>query len=120
MATEDAFPQDFGAELRRQVFLANYQSREQRVLRAVAALILVTKHSIRGSLLFLPLYLILAVVIMQPEASAYLPYFALLLPGLGWWFVVQLKGAHKDFSHQVEGKLLKRSDLKALLHSVDD
>ncbi|MCB1735309.1 MAG: hypothetical protein H6981_08310 [Gammaproteobacteria bacterium] len=104
-------------ELRRHVFLANYRSREQRTLRGLAMAVLVLKHGLRGSLLFLPLYLIAAALAFQPGA---LPYVLLLVPGLLWWAWVQIRGALRDYDQRVRHRLLKRKDLRTMMDSTGE
>lgn len=100
-------------DLESAVFLAVYQSRQQRLARLLATALLSIKHAIRGILFSWPLYL-LALLPLALEDLA------------GWWVVVFLlpaviisgyilgKGIREDYSEKIAGSILKRQHFRNL------
>ncbi|MGB5471853.1 MAG: hypothetical protein WBQ78_00050 [Gammaproteobacteria bacterium] len=97
---------DIRDDFERGVFLALYNSRRQRLLRAIAALILGIKHTLRGILFSWPLYLLpLAAWILQ---ARYLPLIVvLLLPGVVISGFILRRGVREDYARLVDGCILR-------------
>jgi hypothetical protein len=97
---------DIRNDFERGVFLALYNSREQRIHRWLACGILVVKHSLRGLLFSWPLYLLpLAAWALQ---ARYLPLIlVLLLPGLLVSGLILRRGIREDCSALVDGHILR-------------
>jgi hypothetical protein len=106
---ESAHPKrlaDIRNDLERGVFLALYQSRTQRIHRAIACTLLGFKHGLRGILFSWPLYLLpLAAWLLQ---VTWLPVIAaLLLPGLLISGMILRRGVRADYTRLVEGCILQ-------------
>ena len=95
--------EDPAEALRRAVFEASYRSRRQRGLRAAAFGVLLLRHGLRGALLALPLFLAAAAALATGHALAWL-----LVPALGIWLLIGLRGARADYRRRVSGRLLDR------------
>ena len=97
---------DIRNEFERGVFLALYNSRQQRMRRAIARIILGLKHGIRGILFSWPLYLLpVAAWLLQ---ARYLPLILLLLlPGIYISGVILVRGVGEDYANHVDGLILR-------------
>ena len=94
------------SDFERGIFLALYNSRRQRMHRAIARIILGLKHGLRGILFSWPLYLLpLAAWLLQ---ARYLPLILLLLlPGVYISGVILVRGIGEDYANHVEGLILR-------------
>ncbi len=92
-------------DLERAVFLAVYDSREQRRRRFLALLALTTKHALRGLLFSWPLYLMAMGALYVPrwQAAALL---VLAIPGIGLSFYILVRAVCEDYRGKVEGLIL--------------
>jgi hypothetical protein len=104
--------QDIENELERAVFLANYNSPRQRLLRITAAGMIVAKHGLRGLLYVWPLTLLLFVEL--PDAWLWLRAVLILL-GVGAWFRFIYGSVRDDYTRFVQGSLLEPARLKQVL-----
>ncbi len=97
---------DIRNDFERGVFLSVYNSRGQRMRRAIALVILGLKHGLRGTLFSWPLYLL-------PLAAwsfmlTFLPLILLLLlPGVYVSGGILLRGVREDYADHVEGFILR-------------
>ena len=97
---------DIRNDLERGVFLSVYNSRAQRIRRAIALVILSLKHALRGTLFSWPLYLL-------PLAAwsfklTFLPLILLLLlPGVYVSGGILVRGVREDYADHVEGFILR-------------
>ena len=105
---------DIDDEFRRAVFLAVYQSREQRMRRFIAMLVLLVKHLLRGLIIIWPIYVVMLAALVFPELRHYLWYFLTLLPGLFIWLMIYLKGARLEYKKYVNGFILENGFIKQL------
>jgi hypothetical protein len=97
---------DIRNDFERGVFLSIYNSREQRVRRHIARVILAVKHGLRGTLFSWPLYL-LPLAAWSLKVS-YLPLILLLLlPGVCISWVILVRGVREDYANYVEGCILR-------------
>lgn len=99
-------------ELERAVFLAHYHSAQQRLLRVVAALLIVAKHGLRGLLYVWPLTILLLV-----DFQGAWDVIRLLLAGLAVaaWFRFVYGSVRDDYARFVGGTLLERRTLRRVL-----
>lgn len=98
---------DINSDFERGVFLVLYNSRRQRLHRALARIILGLKHGLRGVLFSWPLYLMpLAAWLLKAH---YLPLILLLLlPGVWLSFVILTRVIREDYQRLVDGQILRR------------
>ena len=98
---------DIDNDFERGVFLVLYNSRCQRLHRALAYIILGLKHGLRGVLFSWPLYLMpLAAWLLKAH---YLPLILLLLlPGVWLSVVILTRGVREDYQRLVDGQILRR------------
>ena len=99
-------------DLERAVFLANYNTPQQRLLRGAAVLLITGKHGLRGILYVWPLTLLLFVEL--PEAWQWLQLVLLLL-AVGAWFRFIYASVRDDYLRFVHGCLLETARLKRVL-----
>ncbi len=104
--------QEIDNELERAIFLANYQSARQRLLRFMAALLIAGKHGIRGLLYVWPLALLIFV-----DLPGYWDWLRLLLVLLACaaWFRFIYGSVRDDYARFVKGLLLQFSALRQVL-----
>lgn len=97
---------DIRNDFERGVFIALYNSRQQRMHRMLARAILGFKHGLRGLLFSWPLYLLpLAAWLLQ---ARYLPLILLLLlPGVYLSITILRRGVREDYARLVDGCLLR-------------
>lgn len=95
------------SEFERQVFLAAYRSREQRLRRVRAFGRLFILHFLRGALIGLPIYLLTVVLLLAPATSGYRWMLLFLMPGVFGWSWVMLRGAIRDYRHRIRYRLLQ-------------
>lgn len=105
---------DIEDEFRRAVFLAVYQSRQQRMRRVTAMLVLLLKYLLRGLIILWPIYVVFLAVLVFPNVRQYLWYFLVLLPGLFIWIIIYLKGARLEYKSYVTGFILENGFIKQL------
>ncbi len=115
LMTEDPKQELPANELERQIFLVVYRSRKQRIRRTLAMLVLLLKYLVRGMLVIWPVYIVIAAIMLLPQSRQYVPYLALLTPGLVVWLLIYLKGARMEYRQRVEGRLLDKGFISELL-----
>jgi len=93
-------------DFERGVFLAVYNSRQQRYNRIIASTVLVMKHVVRGLLFSWPLYLLALAAYSIPDGSVWVVFF-LLLPAVYISWGILSKGIREDYEHIVYGYLLR-------------
>lgn len=101
-------------ELTQAVFDAAYASRPQRNLRLLFGALLILKHTLRGLLFSWPLYLLSLAGLALPGAHAW-AFLLLLIPALMVSGYILKKGLREDYRVVVDGRLLKRSDVRRAL-----
>ena len=103
---------DIDNDLERAVFLAQYQSTRQRLLRLSAMILIAAKHGLRGLLYVWPLTLLLFV-----ELPGAWNGLRLLLVGLAIaaWFRFIYGSVRDDYARFVHGTLLERAGLRRVL-----
>ena len=104
--------QDIHNDLERAVFLANYNSPRQRLLRGAAVLLITGKHGLRGLLYVWPLTLLLFVEL--PEVWQWVQLVLLLL-AVGAWFRFIYASVRDDYVRFVRGCLLQATRLTRVL-----
>jgi len=93
-------------DFERGVFLALYNSRQQKLHRRLAGLVLGIKHVLRGLLFSWPLYLLTLAAYAVPGFSAVF-FVLLLLPALYVSWRILSRGIKEDYKNLVEGYLLR-------------
>lgn len=101
-------------DFERGVFLALYNSRKQKLSRAVASIMLGIKHALRGLLFSWPLYLLTMAAYAVPGSSA-LIVALLLVPAIYVSWVILSRGVKEDYENLVEGYLLRSGYLGRML-----
>jgi hypothetical protein len=104
--------QDIHNDFERAVFLANYNTLRQRLLRVAAAGLITIKHGLRGLLYVWPLTLLL--FIEMPGAWHWLR-LALILLAIGAWSRFIYGSVRDDYARFVRGSLLEAAELKRVL-----
>jgi len=96
-------------ELERAVFMARYNSSRQRLIRAAGALLIISKHGLRGLLYVWPLTLLLFV-----ELPGLWDSLRLVLMGLAVaaWFRFIYRSVHDDYQRFLAGVLLEPAALR--------
>ena len=96
------------------VFTAVYASREQRLLRVLAVVLLSLRHAVRGIVFSWPLYFVALLPFLLPVES-------------GWWIIlfifpaiivsltILVKGVKDDYQEEIAGKLLEGRPLIKIL-----
>ncbi len=102
-------------EFERGVHWALYRSREQRLRRSLAIILLLLKHGVRGLVYIWPFYIVVAAVMISPTLKENVPYMVALLPGVLAWFYIYLAGARKDYQRLVRGMILRKGFIKRLI-----
>jgi hypothetical protein len=92
-------------EFEREIFLAVYRSREQRLRRARAFGLLFARHFLRGALIGLPIYLLTVALVLTGDGYRWL--LLMLLPGVVGWIAVLIRGALHDYRQQVRHRLMQ-------------
>lgn len=103
------------SELERAVFLAVYHSRQQRINRAVAMLVLIIKYVGCGLILIWPVYLLLVLLLLSPVSAEYIWYTLAFIPGLAFWLSIYLKSARKEYRRLVKDHVLKKGFVRELM-----
>lgn len=103
---------EFGNELVRAVFLANYHSGSQRALRVAAVALIAAKHGVRGLLYVWPLALLLFV---DFSGAWVLLRLMLIVAAAGAWFRFIYGSVRDDYARHVRGCLLKPGALWRML-----
>lgn len=101
-------------EFTRAVFDAAYHSRPQRLLRLWFGVLLFLKHILRGLAFSWPLYLLAFAGWVAPGFQAWV-FLLLLVPAVGVSGMILSKGLREDYHALVQGRLLKRGDIKRAL-----
>jgi len=101
-------------DFERGVFAVVYNSPKQRYHRMVAAIMLTTKHALRGLLFSWPLYLLALAAYSIPAASVWL-VLILLLPAMYISWVILSRGIKEDYENLVDGYLLHPGYLGRML-----
>lgn len=104
--------QDIHNDLERAVFLANYNTPRQRLLRVAAVLLIAGKHGLRGLLYVWPLTMLLFAGL--PEAWRWL-HVVLVLLAVGAWFRFIYASVRDDYLRFVRGCLLEPARLKRVI-----
>lgn len=105
---------DIKNDFERGVFLVLYNSPKQRYHRSVAAIILILKHVLRGLLFSWPLYLLALAAYSIPDGSVWLVLF-MLLPAMYVSWTILNRGIREDYSHLVDGYLLRSGYLGRMM-----
>ena len=103
---------EIGNELLRAVFLVNYHSGRQRVLRVSAIALIAAKHSVRGLLYVWPLVLLLFV---DFHGGWKLLRLLLIIAAVGAWFRFIYASVRDDYARHVRDRLLKPGALWRML-----
>ena len=101
-------------DFERGVFLVLYDSRKQKMHRAIAAAALVIKHALRGVLFSWPLYLLTLAAYAIPGSSKVL-FVLLLIPALYVSWIILSRGVKEDYDKLVAGYILKSGYLGRML-----
>jgi hypothetical protein len=96
------------------VYASVYTSREQRVYRMLALLLLIVKHTVRGLFFSWPLYL-MAVAGFYTESPLNWLLWLLGVPGIAISLGILARGVREDYRHEVVDRLLTRRSLTRLL-----
>ena len=96
-------------ELQRAVFMAQYRSSRQRLLRTAGALLIVTKHGLRGLLYVWPLTLL--VFVDLPGIWGAIRPVLLLLAAAAWSRFV-FGSVRDDYRRFIGGRLLIPTSLR--------
>lgn len=102
-------------EFERAVFMAVYNSQEQRRRRRLAKWVLVLKHALRGLLIIWPVFAVLGALMFLSLTANEWVYLLVLAPGVLAWFYIYLKGAHKDYKQCVHEQILEKGFIKNLI-----
>lgn len=100
--------------LRQAVFRSVYHSGEQRRRRALAALLLTAKHTLRGLLFSWPLYL-MVVAGFYTNSPVNLLLWILGVPGIAISIAILARGIREEYRARIAGQLLKPGDLLRVL-----
>ena len=103
---------DIHSDFERAVFLANYNTLRQRLLRVAAVGLITAKHGLRGLLYVWPLTLLL--FIEMPGAWYWLR-IALMVLAVAAWFRFIYGSVRDDYARFVRGRLLESAALKRVL-----
>lgn len=103
------------SELERAVFLAIYNSRKQRIYRAIAMLVLIVKYVSCGLILIWPVYLLLALLLLSPVSAEYIWYTLAFIPGLVFWLSIYLKSAQNEYCRLVKDHVLNKGFVRELM-----
>ena len=106
--------EDLYGEFERGVFIAAYQSSQQKRRRFFAVLLLGLKHALRGLLFSWPAY-VLALAAYYSAAVHALVYGLVLVPPLGLSIVILMRGVRDDYRERVKGLLLQPGFARELL-----
>ena len=104
--------QDIHNELERAVFLINYNTPRQRLLRAAAGGLIAAKHGLRGLLYVWPLTLL---VFVDVPGAWHGVRLTLILLAVAAWFRYIYGSVRDDYARFVRGALLEPSGLKRIL-----
>jgi len=103
------------SELERAVFLAVYNSRQQRINRFVAMISLIIKYISCGLILIWPVYLLFLFLILSPVSSEYIWYTLAFVPGLIFWLRIYLKSAMREYRRLVINHILNKGFIRELM-----
>lgn len=101
-------------DFERGVFQVVYDSRKQRLKRALAFMVLVIKHVFRGLLFSWPLYLLALAAYSLPDTSVLL-VLVLLLPAMYVSWAILSRGVKEDYASIVDGYLLRSGYLGRII-----
>jgi hypothetical protein len=105
---------DLYGEFERGIFLAAYQSSQQRRRRVLAVMLLGLKHALRGLLFSWPAY-VLGLAAYYSAAVHAVAYLLLLIPALGLSVVILMRGVRDDYREHVKGLLLEQGFARGLI-----
>lgn len=103
---------DIHNDFERAVFLVNYRSARQRLLRLAAVGLITARHGLRGLLYVWPLTLLLFVEL--PGGWDWLRLLLILL-AVGAWFRFVYASVRDDYGRFVAGLLLRARELRRVL-----
>jgi len=106
---------DNASELERAVFLAVYNSRQQRLKRVVALFALIIKYIGCGLILIWPVYLLFLLLILSPVSAEYIWYTLAFIPALIFWHSIYLKSVRKEYRRLVKNHLLNKGFIRELI-----
>ncbi|GEM_PF-1550813 len=96
-------------ELERAVFMAQYRSPRQRLLRIAGVLLIISKHGLRGLLYVWPLTLL--VFVDFPGAWDLIRLSLLVLAGAAWSRFIY-GSVRDDYQRFISGRLLETASLR--------
>lgn len=106
--------EDLYSEFERGIFIAAYQSSQQKRRRALAVMVLSTKHALRGLLFSWPAY-VLGLAAYYSAVVHAVAYLLLLIPALALSVVILVRGVRDDYREHVNGLLLGQGFARGLL-----
>lgn len=106
--------EDLYGELERGIFIAAYESPQQKRRRALAVMVLSVKHALRGLLFSWPAY-VLGLAAYTSAAVHAVVYVLLLVPALGLSVVILIRGVRDDYREHVNGLLLQQGFARELV-----
>lgn len=106
--------EDLYSEFERGVFIAAYQSPQQKRRRVLAVMLLSVKHALRGLLFSWPAY-VLGLAAYTSAAVHAVAYLLLLIPALGLSVVILVRGVRDDYRERVNGVLLRQGFARGLI-----
>lgn len=106
--------EDLYSEFERGVFIATYESSQQKRRRAMAVGVLGMKHALRGLLFSWPAY-VLGLAAYHSGAVHAVVYLLLLVPALGLSVVILVRGVRDDYRERVKGLLLQQGFARELV-----
>lgn len=105
---------DLYSEFERGIFLAAYQSSQQKRRRLLAVMLLSVKHALRGLIFSWPAY-VLALAAYNSAAVHAVAYLLLLVPALGLSVFILTRGVRDDYREHVNGLLLEQGFVRGLI-----
>lgn len=106
--------EDLYSEFERGIFIAAYQSPQQRRRRVLAMMLLSVKHALRGLLFSWPAYVLVLAAYTSAAVHA-VAYLLLLIPALGLSVVILVRGVRDDYRERVDGLLLRQGFARSLI-----
>lgn len=103
------------SELERAVFLAVYNSRQQRLQRIVAMAALLIKYMSCGLILIWPVYLLFFLLLFSSSTAEYFWYTMALTPALVFWLSIYIKSARKEYRRVVKNHVLNKGFVRELI-----
>jgi len=106
---------DNASELEKAVFIAVYNSRQQRFNRGIAMISLHIKYISCGLILVWPVYLLFILLVMSPATAEYIWYALAFIPGLIFWLRIFYKSAIKEYRRMVKNHILNKGFIRGLI-----